>query len=224
MHTDTSIKQDSMSFNERNDCTVRAIAVTTGLPYAEVHAALKKTGRRNRKGASVFTMRFACKELGFEMVPVTNFPARTIRTAERYLPRGRKFILSVRNHVSGWDGQKIVDWATGRLHRLQKVYEVKAMANDAAPKVRRKDLNKFFVKTIVAKNDLGFVSAPQLYKIVTPPPRVHREKWARENVAEVCAHGHTGVIELKGDAAVAFRKANNVRGRVFMIFGFKRGE
>lgn len=37
-------------FRERNDCAVRAVAITLGLPYAEVHAVLAAAGRKPRAG------------------------------------------------------------------------------------------------------------------------------------------------------------------------------
>lgn len=230
-HTIDSISNDSRSMNETNDCTVRAIVATTGRPYKDVHAALKARGRRNRKGAYDHQWLPTIEDMGFKYVDVTRqIPGRTVRTATRYLPRGRKFIIQVRRHVAGFDGSTLLDWSKGRQHRVLRVYEiipaeqlqpvvVKHFNDDTTIDVSKMQL---FVKVIAAKNANTFNAMFNEYKIVQPPARVNREKWARENARTICAHGHTGVIELKGDAAVNFRKANNVRGKVFMLFGYKR--
>ena len=34
---------------EHNDCTVRAYAIASGLPYAEAHSAMRSAGRKDRK-------------------------------------------------------------------------------------------------------------------------------------------------------------------------------
>lgn len=39
---------------ETNDCAVRASSVATGKTYAEMHAAYKAAGRKDRKGTPVF--------------------------------------------------------------------------------------------------------------------------------------------------------------------------
>jgi len=210
----SEIASASAAKNEYADCTVCAIAAATGVHYDEAHEAMRRQGRKNRRGSSVWAMERACRSLGFEMVKVANTFGATIRTAQRRLPRGRKFILNVRGHVAGWDGRQLLDWADGRLHRIVDVYEVVSQDDT--------NNNKFFVKIVTAKKDHAFRQMAR-YNLVTPPARVHREKWARENAATICTDGTMGVIELKGDAAVAYRKETGERGRVFMIFGYKRG-
>lgn len=39
---------------ENNDCVVRASSLATGKPYAEMHAAYKAAGRKDRRGTPVF--------------------------------------------------------------------------------------------------------------------------------------------------------------------------
>ena len=229
-HTLETIANDARGLNETNDCTVRALVATTGRTYEDCHRALKQHGRRNRRGAYRHQWEKAANDLGFILVDVTrNNPGRTIKTATRYFPRGRKFIMQVRGHVAGFNGVEVLDWAKGRQHRIRQIFEVVPTENDVnvetyldvvvpAPVRTRREI---FVKIVVNKNDNMFRNMHGAYKIVVPPARVNREKWARDNALNVCAHGHAGVIELKGDAAVNYRKANNVRGKVFMIFGYK---
>ena len=49
--------------NESNDCAVRAMTLATGRPYAEVHAAMKKYGRPDRRGTSWETIKWAARNL-----------------------------------------------------------------------------------------------------------------------------------------------------------------
>jgi hypothetical protein len=63
-----SLMVEAYAFGETNDCTVKALVVLTGKSYAEVHAALKAEGRKNRQGASYYQMQMACRRLGFNMV------------------------------------------------------------------------------------------------------------------------------------------------------------
>ena len=39
--------------NEANDCTVRALAAVTGIPYEQAHAALAAAGRKARRGMRI---------------------------------------------------------------------------------------------------------------------------------------------------------------------------
>src|SRR6266550_5322529 len=39
--------------NEYNDCAVRALALSTGVPYTKAHGLLKAEGRRDRKGTKL---------------------------------------------------------------------------------------------------------------------------------------------------------------------------
>lgn len=49
--------------NETNDCAVRALAIATQTPYAEVHKNLKAKGRRDRRGTKLAWITEAVKQL-----------------------------------------------------------------------------------------------------------------------------------------------------------------
>lgn len=70
----TSLSEDFRSLSieadkigERNDCSVKAISIACGVPYAEVHALLKKFGRKEGKGTPLIASDRAIKELGFKI-------------------------------------------------------------------------------------------------------------------------------------------------------------
>lgn len=222
-HTYASLSSEANRHGERNDCTVRALAVTTGLPYDVCHAALKKRGRKKGRGAYFHQWNGAAADLGFKLVPCSNEvmsrPRQQLVTVARRLPRGRRFLLHVRGHVAGFNGVEVVDWAAGRRHHVRAVYEVVPVL--ATPKINvRVEDPKISLHTVVVDR----VAAKKLLevgRVLTPPPRVHREKWARQFFAEGgLKRGETGVIELVGDAAVAERKKTGRRGRVFMVFSW----
>jgi len=58
---------EAHKIGERNDCAVKAIAIACGVPYAEVHALLKRLGRQEGKGTPVPISRQAIKQLGFRI-------------------------------------------------------------------------------------------------------------------------------------------------------------
>lgn len=51
---------------EKNDCSVKSIAIITGEPYEKCLAALTKVGRPKNTGVSLYRIRLALNELGFE--------------------------------------------------------------------------------------------------------------------------------------------------------------
>lgn len=127
MITQQSLKDASAALNETNDCTVRCISVVTGLPYETVHEVCRQNGRRKRCGMYPRQWKQALKDLGYKLVDRTDEVRRaggkTTRTVVNVLPTRPHIIHSYR-HVSGWDGTKLIDWADGRLKRVQHVYEV----------------------------------------------------------------------------------------------------
>jgi len=134
------VVEESKNFGEYNDCTVKSIAITTGVAYNKVHAALKKVGRKDRKGATICQMQSACLDLGFMMKVVAtkrfkdNYPAAgrklkniTTNHPERFNKAwkdGNNYILSCRSHVAPVVDGVNHDWTLGRKYRVNMVYEV----------------------------------------------------------------------------------------------------
>lgn len=79
--------------NEKNDCTVKAVALLTGATYATAHAAMARFGRQPGKGASNFSTERAIMALGFRLTPVET------RTMIQRYPKGHSDVLkSVTSH------------------------------------------------------------------------------------------------------------------------------
>lgn len=117
------IDEASRRYGERLDCVARSIAVACGVTYEEAHAMLTKCGRKRRSRTKDHVTRRALRLLGFAMVqyPVKG---RTVRTVERELPVGRRFIVRVNGHMLPVRGGKVWDWSAGRLFRVREVLEI----------------------------------------------------------------------------------------------------
>jgi hypothetical protein len=119
------------NLNERNDCTVVAIALTTGLPYHVVHKALEARGRKSRKGAFNDQWLGALADLGFkarrwtsrEVVDmIMSYPKKGISGLTTHQPRrfpkswanSGTLILHSHRHVSACINGEVQDWAINK--------------------------------------------------------------------------------------------------------------
>ena len=109
---------------ERRDCVVRAISNVSGRCYDEVHALLKKHGRKDCCGTYWKTSEKALHELGYKAVYIgtsrtamyygmyrsqpCEFKNKTLQTLVNELPRG-KFVVFIRGHATALIDGKIVD-------------------------------------------------------------------------------------------------------------------
>lgn len=123
-----SIADASGRRNENNDCTVRAVAIVTGLPYDQVHAAFSQAGRKHRRGCRRSVTEQACKSLGYAMKSVAH-ESRTAVTIEREkrLQTGR-YIIGMTAHLAGMIDGKLIDWTAGRRKRVNGVYSLTPIA------------------------------------------------------------------------------------------------
>jgi len=132
-----SMVTESKAKGEHNDCTVKALTAATGLPYDQCHAALKKLGRKNRRGCNWMTMGpLAAKALGFNLdrLDFSEYNAKTMITAarDRRLQAGN-FVVQVSRHVAAMVDGKVIDWSEGRAKRIQCIYECTPIAGYQAP-------------------------------------------------------------------------------------------
>jgi hypothetical protein len=135
------LASSTRGYGERNDCTVKALAVAARIPYEEAHKTLRGYGRRNGHG---FYHTFIVKDLkarGFKVEPID--PALFVR---KNYPRGkngyttitmrhfadfqsvfgnRRFLVKVRGHVATYDGSNgLIDWSANRSLRVSAFYEI----------------------------------------------------------------------------------------------------
>lgn len=120
---ESTVDADRAAMGERNDCAVKAITLTTGLPYRQVHEALRLAGRRNRCGTYIYQSDRAIEALGFEMRAVRFHPCTT-RTVAHQLPKTGRFMVRVSRHALAVVDGKVCDWTDGRLKRVKEIYEI----------------------------------------------------------------------------------------------------
>ena len=114
---------------ESNDCTVRALANTTGMAYSEAHALLSKHGRRFKRGAFFPSYYKAYLEAGLKLVGVygTTRRARSAGntanvtpgpgiTLGRMLPRlqSGRYIVLITGHATAVIDGKLIDLGAQR--------------------------------------------------------------------------------------------------------------
>ena len=123
--TYTTLLQDSYALGETKDCSVRALTVVSGRPYREVHEVFRKCGRRHRRGTPRHVTQKAIAALGLYALDVSKqYKGRTVRTLERELPAGKRFLVYTRRHMLGVRHGKVEDYTSGRLHRVEKIEEI----------------------------------------------------------------------------------------------------
>lgn len=126
---------DSKKFGEKNDCSVKAVALATGAPYAKVHYEFAKQGRKEGRGSHFYQQVQVLRDLGFELKLVhcghynnpevkNKFKAKTVTTLERELPSRGVFIVYTSGHMFCARGGKVLDWTAGRRHQLRDIYRV----------------------------------------------------------------------------------------------------
>jgi len=138
---ESELNRWASDFSEHRDCAVRAVAVVTGVSYAEAHAALTAAGRAPRRGTYTPTIRSALAALGFEAelqnlqriidsYPGAHAQLRNVTThhPERFSKvwrDGRAYLLFTNEHVAGCVDGHVHDWTRGRACRVTMVWEVK---------------------------------------------------------------------------------------------------
>lgn len=116
------------ALGERNDCTVIATSIVTGVSYAEAHAALKHQGRRNGHGTHPVQYQLAIGLLSGDICKEFPTEARTVRKLAIELakyPRTSRFLVVVRGHVLAFAEGRVQDWTRERLHHVRTVWEVR---------------------------------------------------------------------------------------------------
>lgn len=144
----TAIHQESQAACENNDCSVKAIALVTSRPYAEVHAYLAREGREKGKGTPLHYSELALKALGMtvrkwevkEVIDmIRSYPpraagkrARTCITTHhwRRFPRawaphkGKKLIVVTATHMLAVIDGEVRDWSVNRALPVTQIWEI----------------------------------------------------------------------------------------------------
>mgnify|MGYP003624225104 FL=1 len=110
-------------YKDKNNCSVVAVAVTTGVAYGAAFKALEKVGRIRGDGASTSQIRKALDSLGYTTRTVEK-DFKTVKTVTDRLPSTGNFLAYTPNHVLSIRNGRVIDWTEGRRHRIYSVTEV----------------------------------------------------------------------------------------------------
>jgi hypothetical protein len=104
--------------SERNDCTVRALAIACDISYKDAHALLELAGRRPKRGVFIYDALHQLKPLlkieqVFKVDKSTDFHTITAKTFTKRFPKGR-YLVNKRGHAFNVvDGVLIDCWQPG---------------------------------------------------------------------------------------------------------------
>jgi len=114
--------------NERNDCSVMAIAIACRLSYKQAHETMAQQGRRNRTGVSNMSILLAARSHGFDLTYVKHLRQKngskfTPKTIGNKLKSGY-YMAFVNKHVLGVVNGTVFDWSEGRQHHIYEAWKV----------------------------------------------------------------------------------------------------
>jgi len=111
-------------YGEKNDCTVKAVAITCRTSYENAHAACAAQGRRKGRGMYPSQYHAAIAALGYTVKPVKlSTKGKTAGNVGAFL-KGGFYLVTFRGHVAAFHGSVNCDWTAGRRHRVKSVYKV----------------------------------------------------------------------------------------------------
>lgn len=143
------MERRSDKWRERNDCTVKALAIATGKTYEQAHGALALRGRNFRKGVNLSMVWKAARDLGFteKEVYCRHFSERdhayppdkekakkmrrtrwakgkTMKSIKPHLPKRGAYLISTSSHILCVRAGEVHDWTSDRRHRIVKVHHI----------------------------------------------------------------------------------------------------
>jgi len=134
------LADEAMTFNETNDCAVKAVALACDVPYAVAHAELKRQGRKERKGTYIFQTLKAISVLGktATIVPlrffVDQYPGnhKNLKGVTSHHPRrfpnawdkNKTYLLRSRGHILTVKGGQALDWSVNKALRICDIWEI----------------------------------------------------------------------------------------------------
>lgn len=120
----SKVQTISKQVGERNDCSVKAVALACDVPYRVAHKALENQGRKEGRGVLMGQIKDAITSLGYTAAPAA-YTAKTAITLERdkLLAKGH-YIAMMNGHVAAVVNGQVQDWTNGRRHHIVQVWLV----------------------------------------------------------------------------------------------------
>lgn len=119
--------REKSGIKDQNDCTIRALAASAGIPYAYAHKIGREAGRKNKKGFHPeILLKYAKKEYGITYKK-KRYKSVTIQRFIKENPLGRYYVAT-NTHAFAIINGTIHD--TGLNRPLQRLEEVYLMSNN----------------------------------------------------------------------------------------------
>lgn len=119
-----AISKSSNKFNERNDCTVKAVSIVCGKTYNDSHTACAKLGRTHGKGMKSGVVLQVIESLKYTCTPITLTRKYTVRTITQICNKDKKYVAFVNGHILAITDKNVDDWTAGRKHVIESLYEI----------------------------------------------------------------------------------------------------
>lgn len=135
-----SLCNETVARNEKNDCSVKAVALVCGVSYDVAHAEMAKQGRKNGRGAQTTAIELACIALGKRIEPINPkhkiaaYPGvhKNLQNVTTHHPArfpdvwkdGKTYLAYIRGHVLAIVDGQVHDWTLGRAKRVYRIREV----------------------------------------------------------------------------------------------------
>jgi hypothetical protein len=122
-----ALAEASRFHGEKNDCTVKALAIAGNLTYGVAHTMMAKRGRKSRTGSLTVNVISALQEIGKTIERVSeraNFQnVKTIKALQSLNLRGC-YLIRTAGHILAMESGIVHDWTAGRCHRICEIYRV----------------------------------------------------------------------------------------------------
>lgn len=135
-----SLCNETAARNEKNDCSVKAVALVCGVSYDVAHAKMAELGRKSGRGASTTSIELAVIALGKKVEPVNpkhvikQYPGvhKNLQNVTTHHPArfpdvwkdGKTYLAYIRGHVLAIVDGVVHDWTVGRAKRVYRIREV----------------------------------------------------------------------------------------------------
>lgn len=117
-------------YKETNCCTVVAVAVAANIGFGKAYHAMKREGRKDRRGAYFAQYEAALNKLGYSLERrYSRNMGKTLSTAKRLAPKEGTFLLQTRGHVTCIRNGEMVDWAADNNSRKRIISTYQVIKN-----------------------------------------------------------------------------------------------
>ena len=117
------VEKESKDYGENNDCSVKAVAIVSGLSYGYVRTLFLSKGREHRKPTPRSVTFAVLQELGIVTRQINKTP-KTVGRCEKELDKAHKFLVFTSNHMLAVSSGEAHCWTRDRQHRPTSVFRV----------------------------------------------------------------------------------------------------